>query len=155
MPADRAELKRLGAQRASILPHIPEPRATDIAIMVAVLRRPGCSINLEPSLVPIHRTLQRWAVTQGSDDVLLSWDDVPPESRPVPLPNDLAIKWDQLLLHGDPLAYAFVRRWYMSPSEAVVAFARELRIARTSIYPRWRAYLWYYKGKAQGEGLDV
>jgi len=123
--------------------------------MVAVLRRPGCSINLEPPLVIIHRTLQRWAVTQGSDEVLLSWDDVAPESRPVPLSKDLAIKWDQLLLHGEPTAYKLIRRWYMRPGEAVVALARDLGIQRTTVYPRWRAYLWYYKGVAQALGLDV
>jgi hypothetical protein len=155
MSASRADLKRFHGGSHNMVPLVPKPRASEVAVTIAVLRKPGNLGNLEPRLVPTHRKFQRWAVGQGSDEVLLSWDEVPAESRPPPLPRDEAIAWDQLVLRGDVAAKDFMTRWYLRPREAVVALARDMDVARTAVYTYWKGYLWYYRGRAQGQGIDV
>lgn len=111
--------------------------------------------GLDAALVPTDRILERWGVSQGSDDYLHGWDEVPMRSRPPPLSDDLAILVDRVILHSQVQSRQFVMRWYLRPNESVTAFAKSLGLHRDSVYMRWRSTLWYMRGRLQEASVDV
>lgn len=111
--------------------------------------------GLDPVLVPTDRMLERWAVSQGSDEYLHGWNEVPARSRPTPLPDELAIIVDQTILHSHVQAKKFVDRWYRRPGESVTAFARSLGCHRDTVLMRWRSTLWYMRRQLLEASVDV
>jgi hypothetical protein len=134
------------------LPHIPvKPRA---AVVVRLLAQ-SSPHGLPPELVPTDRLLDRWAVSQGSDEYMHGWDEVPARSRPTPLPDDLAILVDQTILHSHVQARTFVDRWYRRSWETKKALAQALGIHRDTVQMRWESTLWYMRRRFVEVNLDV
>jgi hypothetical protein len=127
------------------------PRAT----LIVKLLEEGNPHGLDPVLVPTDRLLERWAVSQGSDDYLHGWDEVPARSRPTPLNDDMAIVVDQTILHSQVQARTFVHRWYMRPGESVAVLAKALGLHRDTVHMRWRSTLWYMRRRFIEARLDV
>jgi hypothetical protein len=127
------------------------PRA---AIIVKLLEESNPH-GLDPILVPTDRLLERWAVSQGSDEYLHGWDEVPARSRPTPLDDATAIVVDQTILHSTVQARAFVHRWYMRPGESVTVLAKALGLHRDTVHMRWRSTLWYMRRRFVEVQLDV
>jgi len=127
-------------------------RRADVVIRLLENETPH---GLDPVLVPTDRLLERWAVTQGSDEYQMGWEDVPARSRPPPLPEDVAILVDQLILHSQVQARQFVHRWYLRPTESVTVLARALGLHRDSVYMRWRSTLWYMRRRFMDLEFDV
>ena len=127
------------------------PRAAVIAELLAHANPHG----LDPELVPTDRVLERWAVSQGSDDYLTGWEDVPPRSRPPPLSDDLSTVVDRVILASPVQTRAFVMRWYLRPGEPVCALAKALGLHRDSVLMRWRSTLWYMRVRLQWAQVDV
>jgi len=111
--------------------------------------------GLDPVLVPTDRLLERWAVSQGSDEYLHGWSEVPARSRPPPLPDDMAIIVDQTILHSTVQARNFVQRWYMRPGESITVLAKALGLHRDTVHMRWRSTLWYMRRRFIEVNLDV
>jgi hypothetical protein len=128
-----------------------KPRAAVVVRLIAE----GNPHGLDPALVPTDRLLERWAVSQGSDDYMHGWDEVPARSRPTPLPDDLSIVVDQTILHSTVQARTFVDRWYRRPGESVTALAKALGIHRDTVQMRWESTLWYMRRRFIGVNLDV
>jgi hypothetical protein len=141
--------------RRSILPAIPVPLVKAPARVIVKLLEESNPHGLDPVLVPTDRLLERWAVSQGSDEYLTGWDEVPARSRPTPLPDDLAIVVDQAILHSTVQARNFVQRWYMRPGESVTVLAKALGLHRDTVHMRWRSTLWYMRRRFIEANLDV
>lgn len=142
---------KLALRRFSLATPVIRPRA---AVVVKLLEGSNPH-GLDPVLVPTDRMLERWAVSQGSDEYLHGWDEVPQRSRPTPLPNDLAIVVDQTILHSTVQARTFVDRWYRRPGESVTVLARALGIHRDTVIMRWNSTLWYMRRRLIEVNVDV
>lgn len=136
---------------SAVLQRRTKPRAAVVVQFLASSRPHG----LDPRLVPTDRLLERWAVSQGSDEYLFGWDTIPPKSRPPPLPDDLAIIVDQIILRPPVQRRTFLTRWYMSPGESVTALAKSLGIHRDSVQMRWTSSLWSIRRDFLFVNLDV
>lgn len=139
------------ARRSIMSIRVPTPRAAVVVKFVAE----GNHRDLDPALVPTDRLLERWAVSQGSDDYLHGWDEVPARSRPTPLSDDLAIIVDQTILHSQVQARKFIDRWYRRPGESVTAFARYIGCHRDTVTMRWNSTLWYMRRRFIEVNLNV
>lgn len=139
--------------RRTPAPEIPRIKPPAVAVMTLLDRM--CPHGLAPILVPTDRMLERWAVTQGSDEWLLSLSDAALKSRPPPLPDDLAIVIDQCILQSHVQARNFVTRWYMHPGESITVLAKALGLHRDSVIMRWRSTLWYMRSRLQAVSVDV
>ena len=135
-------------------PRIKPPMRPRAAVVVKLLEE-ASPHGLDPILVPTDRLLERWAVSQGSDEYLHGWNEVPARSRPPPLPDDLSIIVDQLILHSSVQARTFVTRWYMRPNEPMSVLAKELGLHRDTVHMRWRSTLWYMRRRFLEVNLDV
>lgn len=111
--------------------------------------------GLDPELIPTDRLLDRWAVAQGSDDLMLKWADEAPRSRPPPLDDDTAIIVDRIVMHSPVQTRKFVCRWYLRPNEPMCILARALGIHRDSVLMRWRSSLWAMRREFLVQALDV
>lgn len=136
------------------LPAIKPPVRPRAAVIVEYLSG-ATPHGLDPVLVPTDRVLERWAVSQGSDEYMHGWNEVPSRSRPPPLPDDLSIIVDQTVLHSTVQARTFVTRWYMRPNEPMSVLAKELGIHRDTVLMRWRSTLWYMRRRFIEVNLDV
>jgi hypothetical protein len=125
------------------------------APIIVELLTHGTPHNLDPILVPTDRILERWAVSQGSEEYLVGWQDVPPRSRPPPLSDDMAILVDRVILAAPVQTRNFVMRWYLRPGEPVCALAKALGLHRDSVLMRWRSTLWYMRTRLQWAEVDV
>lgn len=141
----------MNAMRDSVVAQPERPPARAIIRLLEASNPHG----LDPMLVPTDRLLERWAVSQGTDEYLHGWSDVPARSRPPPLPNDLAIIVDQTILHSTVQARMFVQRWYMRPGESVTVLAKALGLHRDTVHMRWRSTLWYMRVRFLEVNLDV
>lgn len=136
------------------LPHVPVPIRPRAAVVVRLIES-GRHRGLAPELVPTDRILERWGVTQGSDEYLHGWDEVPPRSRPPPLPDDLAIVVDQTILRSQVQARKFVDRWYRYPGESITTFAKFVGCHRDTVIMRWNSTLWYMRKRFLEVNIDV
>jgi hypothetical protein len=128
-----------------------KPRA---AVVVKFLEHASFH-GLDPELIPTDRLLDRWAVSQGSDDVMLKWEDAAPRSRPPPLDDDTAIIVDQVVMHSPVQTRKFVCRWYLRPNEPMSGLALALGLHRDSVLMRWRSSLWAMRREFIARALDV
>jgi hypothetical protein len=102
----------------------------------------------------VDRFLLRWAVGQGSGFPPADGDDLPPESRPSPLPEIEAIAVDQIILHSPPWFQDFVHGWYRSPKPREI-IAKELAISERSVYLERKIVLAYFLGRFTEAGIPV
>lgn len=136
--------------RPVLLPRI-RPKAAVVVELLGDARPHG----LDSILVPTNRLLERWAVSQGSDDASLKWDETAPRSRPPPLDDDTAIIVDRIVMHSPVQTRKFTCRWYLRPNEPVCALARALGLHRDSVLMRWRSTLWALRRDFAAQALDV
>jgi hypothetical protein len=151
-PRCRPRHQRLDTGALIELTQRAQPTAHEIIIALADR---GRHYGLPPELAPTDRLLERWAVTQGSDDCLLQWTDIPMRSRPPPLPDGLAIMVDQIILHSWDQPRRLVVRWYLVPGESVTVLARSLGVHRDCLYLRWHSTLWYMRRRFLEWDFDV
>lgn len=111
--------------------------------------------GLDPILVPTDRLLDRWAVSQGSNDLMLKWSDEAPRSRPPPLDDDTAVIVDRVVMHSPVQTRKFVCRWYLRPNEPMSGLAYALGLHRDSVLMRWRSSLWAMRREFIMRNLDV
>jgi hypothetical protein len=110
---------------------------------------------LDPILVPTDRLLERWAVSQGSDDYYLRWQDGAPRSRPPPLDDVMSTIVDQIVMHSPVQTRKFTCRWYLRPNEPPTVLARDLGLHPDSLDMRWRSTLWALRREFIVHGIDV
>lgn len=120
-----------------------------------VMRLPGTrGLENHPELESVHRVMLRWAAGQGSGLPTENWDDTPKSKEP-PLDDETAIKVDRIVQHDLTTKYLLlVLGWYKSPAPREVIAKRMGLPGRSSLYPEWRAILYYLKGRFQGVGID-
>lgn len=124
------------------------PRRRTISAWLSGTRTRG----LPPVLLPTDRLLQRWAASQvgGVRGPHLARDPLAtlalrPNSGVPPLPDDLAVTVDRIVLEAEEYPRRFVRRWYLRRWESVSALAADLNLPRDAVYGRWNATLWYMR----------
>ena len=115
-----------------------KPRAAVIVEFLGNAHHRG----LDPVLIPTDRLLQRWAVSQGSDEYLIAYYEVPQRSRPPPLNDQDAIVVDQIVMSQIYQSREFLKRWYFRPGEPLSALARDLMLHRDTVIMRWNSILW-------------
>jgi hypothetical protein len=111
--------------------------------------------GLDPELIPTDRLLDRWSVSQGSNDAFLKWSDEVPRSRPPPLDEDAAVIVDRIVMHSPVQTRKFVCRWYLRPNEPMNALAEALGLHRDTVLLRWRSSLWAMRRAFIAQALDV
>lgn len=128
-----------------------KPRAEVVVRFLAQSQFHG----LDPELIPTDRLLDRWSVSQGSDDAFLKWSDEAPRSRPPPLDDDTAIVVDKIVMHSQVQTKKFICRWYLRPNEPMSVLAQALGLHRDSVLMRWRSSLWAMRREFLAREIDV
>lgn len=118
-----------------------------------VIRRITRQNSLDPRLMPTDRHMQRWAVGQGSgipdpDRALF------PESRLTPLPLDVDILTDQIVLTSPDHWRRFLVCWYRSDC-SVEQLAVDLGMKRDKLFIERRIVLAYLLGRLTASGIRI
>lgn len=103
--------------------------------------------TLPADLIPTDRILQRWAVSIGLGLPTEAWDDAR-ISRPPPLPDDLAIVVDQLVLKSPPRTKALIVAWYKTPVPTPQV-AEDQGMSLRSFYRAWHLSLHFMRHRFQ------
>lgn len=133
----------------------PPPKVRPTALVVVEFLGGAHPYGLDPVLLPTDRLLSRWAVSQGSDEYLHGWNEVPERSRPPPLDDDTAIIVDQVVMHSPVQTREFAKRWYFRPNEPLSGLAKALGLHRDTVQMRWRSTLWALRREFLKVALDV
>jgi hypothetical protein len=128
-----------------------KPKAAGIVELLSHARLRG----LDPVLAPTDRLLERWAVTQGSDEYLVAYYEVPQRSRPPPLDDDTSIVVDRIVMRQPYQTREFTKRWYFRPGEPISGLARALGLHRDTVTMRWNSVLWALRREFLDVPLDV
>src|SRR5687768_11937827 len=96
---------------ARVVQFAPQPRVKPKAAVIIQLLGDAHPYGLDPVLVPTVRLLERWAVSQGSDEFLIAYYEIPQRSRPPPLDDEMAIKVDRLVMAQPYQTREFTKRW--------------------------------------------
>lgn len=97
--------------------------------------------------------MQRWAASQGVGlpvDPRLA--DALPRTRLPPLPDDVAIITDQIVLHSPTYFQRFTFKWYRSPKPREL-IAEELGLPVIAIPLEHHVVLAYFMGRLVGAGI--
>lgn len=103
------------------------------------------AVKVVSELKATNWILERWAVSVGDGLYGAPWEDVP-QSRVPPLNEQMAIVVDQLVLRAGDNTRRLVGYWYRTPLAKTV-IAQKLGVSRDTIYVRWNAALWYFRGR--------
>jgi hypothetical protein len=103
------------------------------------------AIKVAPELKATDWILERWAISVGDGLYGIPWQDVP-HSKVPPLNDQMAIVVDQLVLRAGDQTQRLIGYWYRT-SLAKTVIARKLHLDRDTIYVRWNAALWYFRGR--------
>jgi hypothetical protein len=118
-----------------------------------VIRRLTRQNALDPRLMPTDRHMQRWAVGQGNgfpdpERALFL------ESRLTPLPLEVDVITDQIVLSSPEHWQRFLVRWYRSDCSAE-QLASELGIGRDKLFIERRIVLAYLLGRLTASGICI
>lgn len=130
-------------------------RAKPAAAVVVKFLENASPHGLDPILVPTDRLLERWAVSQGSDEFLVAYYEIPQRSRPPPLDDETSIIVDKIVLSQPFQTREFAKRWYFRPGEPLSGLARALGLHRDTVLMRWRSTLWALRRSFLEVPLDV
>lgn len=103
----------------------------------------------EPPIDVVDRICQRWAVSVSGGGIE-PWADTV-ESKPPPLPDDLAVEVDRAILQAPGYYPELLRGWYRTPNPAEV-IAKDCGLkSRQSVYTKLREALFYLLGRFEGK----
>ncbi len=96
----------------------------------------------------------RWAAGQGSGLPPVEWEGDLRACYPM-LDDDTNIKVDRIIQHElKPAHRNLVVMWYRTSNPREV-IAKHIGLSgKSSLYPEWRAVLFYLRGRFQGVGID-
>lgn len=106
---------------------------------------------LPRALITTDRVLQRWAVSIGIGMPADEWDDIP-KAKPPPLPADVAIEVDQMILDSPPRTRDIITRWYKTPQPAEV-MAKRLHMTPRNVYRYHTIALQFMRWKFEGSDI--
>ena len=101
-------------------------------------------------LIGTDRVLQRWAVSIGSGLPSEEWDDTP-KAKPPPLPDDVAIMVDQIVLDAPPKTHILMMRWYKSP-DPVEVIGKRIGVSGRSVHRAHAGSLYYMRDRFESTG---
>lgn len=101
---------------------------------------PSC---LARDLLSTDRILQRWAVSVGSGLPTEVWDDVP-RAKPPPLPDDVAIIVDRIVIKSPKRKRLLIKLWYRRTCPRSV-ISKRLNMTQRALYVEVAAALMYLK----------
>jgi hypothetical protein len=130
-------------------------RAKPAAAVVVKFLENAHPHGLDPILMPTDRLLERWAVSQGSDEYLTAYYEIPLRSRPPPLDDEMSIIVDRVVMRSPVQTREFAKRWYFRPGEPLSGLARALGLHRDTVLMRWRSSLWALRRSFLDVPLDV
>lgn len=105
----------------------------------------------EAPLDVVDRICVRWAVAVGGG-AEAAWADTI-SSKPPPLPDDLAVEVDQVIMHAPTFYPGLLRDWYRKPYPAAVIARRNGFTNEKAVYPKMREALGYLLGKFEALGV--
>lgn len=103
------------------------------------------AVKVSAELKSTDWILERWAISVGDGLYDAPWEEVP-KSRAPPLPDQMAIVVDQLVLRSGDKTRRLVGYWYRT-ALAKTVIAQKLGMDRDTVYVRWNAALWYFRGR--------
>lgn len=105
---------------------------------------------LPREVIGTDRVLQRWAVSVGSGLPTDEWDDNP-KAKPPPLPDEVAIIVDKIVLAAPPKTETLIMRWYKSPDPAEV-IGKRIGVSPSSVYRALASSLYYMRDRFESSG---
>ena len=131
------------------IPRSPTHKRTSYDVIRRITRQNA----LDPRLAPTDRHMQRWAVGQGSgfpqpERALY------PQSRLTPLPPEVDVQTDQIVLGCPPHWRRFIGLWYRSDC-SVQELAEELGMKRDKLFMERRIVLAYLLGRLTEVGIRL
>lgn len=103
------------------------------------------ALKVVDELKSTHWIFERWAASVGDGLYDAPWEDVP-VSRVPPLNDQMAIIVDQLVMRSGDKTKRLMGYWYRTALPKTV-IAQRIGVDRDTIYVRWNAALWYFRGR--------
>lgn len=133
-------------------PRVP-PAPAAVPSRAQIIRRITRPNALDPRLAPTDRHMQRWAVGQGS-----GFPDAERAlflaSNLTPLPPEVDVATDQIVLTTPAHWRRFVKLWYRSDC-SVEQLASDLNMGRDKVFIERRIVLAYLLGRLHSAGIRL